>query len=198
MIFADYFFSDPNLTEDFIVVYAGRFQPFHINHYLAYEELVGKFGRDKVYVSASDKVDPPRSPFNFTDKKKIMVNMFDMPDDKIFQVKSPYQPTEIFNSLDNKNVGFILAICEKDIDRVSDNDYYVPYADDNVFNTKHGYVYVIEEKISTFEGEVITGSLIRRVFRTKNVKRKIQLFNNVYPEFDKDVFKMLVERINNS
>jgi nicotinic acid mononucleotide adenylyltransferase len=31
-----------------VVIYAGRFQPFHINHYEAYKYLVNKFDADNV------------------------------------------------------------------------------------------------------------------------------------------------------
>ena len=40
------------LTEDIkkeVVVYAGRFQPFHKGHYGTYQHLVKKFGKDNVY-----------------------------------------------------------------------------------------------------------------------------------------------------
>ncbi len=33
-----------------IVVYSGRFQPFHAGHNSAYEHLVEKFGVDNVYI----------------------------------------------------------------------------------------------------------------------------------------------------
>jgi len=189
------FYSDSDLTREFIVIYSGRFQPFHINHYLNYKELVDTFGPDRVYIATSDKVEPPRSPFTFTEKKKIMVNVYAIPDDKIIQVVNPYKPDEVFATLDDKNVGYICAIGKKDIDRLTGGKYFVPYAGEKVFDLKHGYVYVLSDKSSSFEGEVITGSLIRTIFRSKNVKRKLQLYNSIYPVFESSIFKLLAEKI---
>ena len=44
-----------------IVVFPGRFSPFHQNHYDAYQHLVKKFG--DVYIATSNKVEPNKSPF---------------------------------------------------------------------------------------------------------------------------------------
>jgi malate/lactate dehydrogenase len=38
-----------NIT-NYVVVYSGRFQPFHKGHYATYEHLVKKFGKDNVYI----------------------------------------------------------------------------------------------------------------------------------------------------
>jgi len=78
-----------------IVVYSGRFQPFHKGHYAAYQRLVSKFGADSVYIATSDKTDSGKSPFNFNDKKKIATTMFGVPSSKFVQVKNPYAPVEI-------------------------------------------------------------------------------------------------------
>ena len=58
------------LTEDIekkVVVYAGRFQPFHKGHYLTYMHLVKTFGKNNVYIGTSNKTDNIKSPF----KKKL-------------------------------------------------------------------------------------------------------------------------------
>ena len=61
---------------DYVVVYSGRFQPFHKGHYATYQHLVKKFGKDNVYIGTSDKTDNQKSPFNFKEKKTIMTKMF--------------------------------------------------------------------------------------------------------------------------
>jgi len=37
-----------------VVVYAGRFQPFHKGHYVTYQKLVSKFGAGNVYIGTSN------------------------------------------------------------------------------------------------------------------------------------------------
>ena len=45
-----------------VVVYPGRFQPFHKGHYHSYSQLVSKFGKQNVFIATSDKTQPGRSP----------------------------------------------------------------------------------------------------------------------------------------
>jgi cytidyltransferase-like protein len=52
-----------------IVVYSGRFQPFHKGHYAAYKNLVSKFGAGNVFIGSSNTTSQPKSPFNFQEKK---------------------------------------------------------------------------------------------------------------------------------
>ena len=96
------------LTENIekkVVVYAGRFQPFHKGHYLTYSHLVKQFGKDNVYIGTSNKTDNIKSPFKFKEKKMIMMKMFGVPSSKIVQIKNPYAPKEIIGKFDkNKNI----------------------------------------------------------------------------------------------
>ena len=88
------------LTEeikDIVVVYAGRFQPFHKGHYTTYSHLVQKFGENNVWIGTSNKSGGPKDPFNFLEKKKIMTTMFGIPANKVVQVKNPYNPTEVLS-----------------------------------------------------------------------------------------------------
>ncbi len=61
-----------------VVVYAGRFQPFHKGHYATYEHLVKKFGKQNVFVGTSNQQGGPRHPFNFKEKREIMMKMFNI------------------------------------------------------------------------------------------------------------------------
>ena len=88
-------------VENLIVVYSGRFQPFHKGHYATYSHLVKKFGKDKVYIGTSNKTDNKKSPFNFKEKKQIMTTMFGVPSNRIVEVKNPYVPTEILKKFDS-------------------------------------------------------------------------------------------------
>jgi len=45
-----------------VVVYSGRFQPFHKGHYATYDNLVRKFGKDSVYIGTSNVTDSKKSP----------------------------------------------------------------------------------------------------------------------------------------
>jgi hypothetical protein len=51
-------------------------------------------------VGTSNKVEKPKSPFNFKEKVQIMTMMFGIPSNKIYEVKNPYAPTEIIKKFD--------------------------------------------------------------------------------------------------
>ena len=80
---------DSILSEDIkkeVVVYSGRFQPFHSGHAKVYEHLVSKFGKNNVFIGTSNKQGGPRHPFNFREKREVMTTMFKIPSNKIVQV----------------------------------------------------------------------------------------------------------------
>ena len=53
-----------------VAIYPGRFQPMGKHHAQVYNQLSSKF--DDVWVATSGKVDLPKSPFSFSEKKKII------------------------------------------------------------------------------------------------------------------------------
>jgi nicotinamide mononucleotide adenylyltransferase len=59
-------------THNTLVVYPGRFQPFHKGHKAVYDQLVKQYGRDSVFIATSNKVEQPKSPFSFSDKVQFM------------------------------------------------------------------------------------------------------------------------------
>jgi nicotinamide mononucleotide adenylyltransferase len=49
--------EEPTPIKKTVVVYVGRFQPFHKGHYGTYSHLVKKFGKDNFYIGTSNKVE---------------------------------------------------------------------------------------------------------------------------------------------
>ena len=68
-----------------VVFYPGRFQPFHLGHRDVFASLQAKFGRDAVYIATSNKVELPKSPFNFSEKTAFM-NAAGVGSDRIIEV----------------------------------------------------------------------------------------------------------------
>jgi hypothetical protein len=100
-----------------IVIYPGRFHPFHRGHQASYEYLTKTYGENSVYIATSDVTAPITSPFNFEDKVK-MITKLGIPASHVVRVKNPYQATEITNSLsaEEKNqTALIFAVSEKDM-----------------------------------------------------------------------------------
>jgi hypothetical protein len=98
-----------------IVIYPGRFHPFHRGHLASYEYLTKKYGANNVYVATSNVQAPVTSPFSFSDKVEMMTKL-GVPSGRIVQVKNPYQAQEIYKNIpDAENTALIYAVSEKDM-----------------------------------------------------------------------------------
>ena len=107
--------SEPQL----LVIYPGRFQPFHKGHHAVYEFLATKFGRNNVYIATSNKVEEPKSPFTFSEKSYFM-QLTGIPSDRIIQASQPYKIEDVIasgnlNVADPANTVAIFAVSEKDM-----------------------------------------------------------------------------------
>ena len=101
---------------NYLVIYPGRFHPFHLGHKASYDYLVGKYGADAVYIATSDKQAPVTSPFSYSDKVEMMTKL-GVPASHIVKVKNPYQATEITDNLgpeQKADTVLIFAVSAKD------------------------------------------------------------------------------------
>jgi len=147
---------------DLVVLYPGRFQPFHLGHREVFQSLQNKFGRDNVFIATSNKVELPKSPFNFSDKT-VLMNAAGIPSDRIIEVTNPYKlPEPQFNPA---NTIFIAAVGSPDRDRLrpdtlkkdGSSSYFKTFESLDKCETadKHGYVIVADErqKVITINGQ---------------------------------------------
>ena len=183
-----------------VVVYPGRFQPFHVGHYSVYKNLVDKYGADNVFIGTSNKTDNDKSPFGFDEKQQIMAQMFGIPKDKIVQVKNPYAPEEILNKFP-ADTPFITAFSEKDAQRLTGGKYYQQLPDDpsqikgdykNV-----GYYMIAPEFQLDVDGQNISGTTVRNVLGDPNRsdQEKQKLFKAMYGKFDPKIYGMIVGKL---
>ena len=106
--------SEPTL----LVIYPGRFQPFHKGHHAVYEYLAGKFGRNNVYITTSNKTDGSKSPFTFAEKAYFM-QLTGVPADRIVQATQPYKIENVLQTghiqvTDPANTVAIFAVSAKE------------------------------------------------------------------------------------
>lgn len=143
------------ITEDapqLVVLYPGRFQPFHLGHRDVFASLQGKFGRDHVWISTSNKVEQPKSPFNFTDKS-ILMHAAGIPSDRIIESSNPYKIPPQF---DPAKIIFIVAVGAPDKERLKPDtykkdgnpSYFKSFTNIKECETgdKHGYVVIANER----------------------------------------------------
>ena len=177
-----------------IVVYGGRFQPMHKGHFGTYMHLVKKFGKQNVFVSTSNKVERPKSPFNFKEKKKIMTSMFPLPGNKIIKVKNNYNPIEILGKYDKKTTAFVTVVGQKDASRFSSK--YFQKWDGNPMEgyEDRGYLY-----IAPMQGNSVSGTEVRNGLSVGSDDQKEKFFKSrAYSKFNKTIFNMITDKLNES
>jgi len=184
--------EDDNPIKKIVVVYVGRFQPFHKGHYSTYQHLVKKFGKNNVFIGTSNKVSKPKSPFNFKEKVQIMTSMFGIPKSKIHQVKNPYQPTEILKKFDETTTAFITVVGEKDKSRLG-GKYFTPLKGTPTEGYRdRGYVYV-----SPSQSNPISGTDVRNGLSLGSDEQKQSFFTDrAYPKYNKTIFNLITSKLN--
>jgi len=180
----------PKVTQS-IVVYGGRFQPFHKGHYAAYQNLVSEFGKANVYIGTSNDTSSDKSPFTFKEKKEIATKMFGIPASKFVKVNNPYRPVEILSKYDGKITQYIAAVGEKDASRLK-SGYFKPYKGKAGYGYDEvGYYYTIPA-----EANPISGTDVRKKLGSSNKEVAKKFFLKAYPSFDNDIFKMITKKLN--
>jgi hypothetical protein len=173
-----------------IVVYSGRFQPFHKGHYATYEQLVKKFGSDNVYIATSNVTNSSNSPFNFSEKKAIMTKMFGITSSKIINVRNPYAPTEILNKYNKDTTALIVVVGEKDEQRLG-GKYFTPYKEKATEPyPDRGYVYA-----APATSNPISGTDVRYWLSSGTEADRKKNFTKAYPKFDEQIFKMITLKL---
>jgi hypothetical protein len=178
-----------------VAIFTGRFQPFHSGHYSIYKSLVDKFGKENVFIATSDKTEAGKSPFRFKDKEEIMTQMFDVPEEMIVQVKNPYAPVEILQSLPPETT-YVTAVSQKDAERLGGKYFkqYDPSSSKKGYQ-EQGYFIIAPELQLTVNGKNISGTQLRAVFGDPNItdRAKQEIFTKIYGKFDQNIFNKIVK-----
>tara|TARA_Y100001972_G_scaffold10327_1_gene11267 strand:- start:1876 stop:7416 length:5541 start_codon:yes stop_codon:yes gene_type:complete len=184
--------EDESPIKKVVVVYGGRFQPMHKGHFGTYQHLVKKFGKNNVFISTSNKVEKPKSPFNFREKVKIMTTMFNIPKSKIVQVKNNYAPQEILKKYDKNTTAFITVVGQKDASRLG-GKYFKPWKGKaEVGYEDGGYVYAAPS-----QGGGISGTETRNGLSVGSDDQKKSFFKSrAYGKFNATIFKMITDKLN--
>ena len=181
-----------------VAIYPGRFQPMGKHHAEVFKWLQGKFGTQHTYVATTDKVQLPKSPFNFREKRSIMLKHGIK---NIVQVKNPYNPAEILNKYDPKTTAVVIVYGKKDAGRLRTTKkdgtpgYYQDFSKskNNLLGyDKHGYFVIsphINLKIDGF-GEM-SGTSIRQALQTADQNR----FKDIFGWYDPNLFTMIKKKL---
>jgi hypothetical protein len=191
---------------NYIVVYPGRFHPWHKGHKASYDYLVNKFGQQNVYVVTSDVQAPLTNPFSFQDKE-VMMTKSGVPTDKIVKVKNPYQAQELTKDIPNpEDTALIFAVSAKDmatdsprfkfgIKKNGEPSYMQPMPDNMKLIkplTQHAYVMITPTVNFKVKGkDANSASEIRKMYVNGSEENRKEIITDLYGEPDatlKDIF----------
>ena len=188
-----------------LVIYPGRFHPFHKGHLASYQWLAKRFGEDSVFVATSGKQEPETSPFAFADKQTMMAKL-GIPTGHVVQVKNPYQAQEITQNFDPDNTVLIFAISEKDAERISfkpkrdgSASYLQPFPENGKGMqpmSKHGYAILTPKVNFRVQGQdADSASQIRKLYANSNDAGRDSILVDLYGDADAVLRKIFDQRL---
>lgn len=169
--------EDTKITK-VVVIYPGRFQPMGKHHAQTYKTLKSKFG--DAWVATSGKVQLPKSPFSFSEKKKI-INSHGI--SRVAQVKNPYRADEILSKYDPNTTAAIFAVGAKDANRLGGKFFRPWKGKAEVGYTQGAYTIVAPHQSLNVRGYgEMSGTTIRRALGDKSLdkKEKTKLFKDIF------------------
>jgi Cytidylyltransferase-like len=195
-----------------LVIYPGRFQPFHKGHYAVYEYLTGKFGRSNVYIATSNKTDNAKSPFTFAEKAYFM-QLTGVPADRIVQATQPYQIQNVLQSghiqvANPANTVVIFAVSEKDMaddprfsfapKKDGNPSYFQKLVDIKQTESmdKHGYIMTVP----TFDFKVLnqpmrSGTELRKMYSEADEKTRQDIVKDLFGRYTPEAEQIMTAKI---
>ena len=201
-----------------VVVYPGRFQPMLPHHAAVFSNLQTSFPNAEIYIATSDKVDHPKSPFNFEEKKHIMTELYNIPENRIVLVRRPYNGDDYAQHFDADNTQLILIVGDKDMQqdaRFSFNNVDPDTGIDMKLNgsgpkwmqminsIKDGDVspfstrgYLATAPTVERNGEVASASAFRNAFvQAVDAEHRKEVMRNYLGQFNQGIFNLLQNKI---
>jgi len=177
-------------------VYSGRFQPFGRHHFAAYKQLQAVTGAN-TFIATSDVTDTSKSPFQFADKKKIIMK-YGISGNRIVRTKNPYAPTEILDKFDPKTTALVVIFGEKDAGRLG-GKYYIPFAgakDLEGYKDK-GYYIIAQHESVVVGGKELSGTQIRKFLGSHKIapEKKKKLFKSIFGWYDPALYGLITHKV---
>jgi cytidyltransferase-like protein len=199
-----------------IVIFPGRFQPFHIGHKRFFDMAKKQFPGADFYIATSDtpakaaSKEPDRYPFNFAEKKQIM-QAAGIPEKEIVQVAQPYKPIEILKNYDQNVAKVIYIVGEKDmkedprfafgITKKGTPTYFQPFKSLNEMEPfkeqgGHGYIYSPGTIKFNVGGKNITSATeLRSFYKAANEEQRKEYITQILGKFDPKIYNIFNEKL---
>ena len=190
-----------NENSNLLVIYPGRFHPFHIGHGKVYKYLKEQYKGAKVYIASSAKQDAHKSPFAFDEKKKMMM-LAGVDPNAVVQTKVPYVASEITDRFDPDTTIVVYAVSEKDM--AEDPRFAFPQNGPKVkkdgtpahvqkwpgvANAKplreHSYIVTVPTFTFKIQGEAVNSATqIRNMIKNADEEKTVSILRDLYGRQD--------------
>lgn len=194
------------LNKKLFIIYPGRFHPWHKGHKGVYDYLSSKYGGHNVYITSTDKVELPKSPFTFDEKRKMMV-LTGVPLNKIINVRQNYNLENLVGRIpiDINRDSIIFAVSEKDmsedprfskfVKKDGSPSYLQPLpkkVDKLEPAIKHGYIDTVPTTDFTVFGmPARSASQLRSQYAALNSQQRKLFINDLFGTYDVDVYNIM-------
>lgn len=202
-----------NLGKKIFVIYPGRFHPFHKGHKGVYNYLSTKYGGNEVYITTTDKVELPKSPFTFDEKAKMMV-LTGVPANKIIKVVQNYNVQNLVGKIpiDINKDSIIFAVSEKDMaedprfSKFTKKDGSPSYLQplpkklDNLAPAiTHGYIDTVPTTDFTVLGmPARSASQLRAQYATLSPQQRKEFVKDLFGKYSDDVYNIMNAKLGSS
>jgi len=199
-----------DLGKKTFVIYPGRFHPFHKGHKGVYNYLSSKYGGKDVYITTTDVVELPKSPFSFDEKVKMMT-LTGVPLNKIIKVKNNYNLQSLVGQIpiDINRDSIIFAVSEKDMaedprfSRFTKKDGSPAYLQPIPKNLDklqpaitHGYIDTVPTTDFTVLGKPSrSASELRSQYAKLNPQQRKSFITDLFGKYDDGVYNIMNNKL---
>ena len=197
-----------------VVIFPGRFQPFHLGHKKFYNNAKKQFPGADFYIATADiplkEKNQERYPFNFIDKKQIMLAL-GIPEQEIVKTIQPYKPIEILQKYNPNFTKVIFLVGEKDMQedprfkfgltKKGTPTYFQPFKSLNEmvpFNESNGHSYIYAPGTITFNignKSISSATELRNLYKTSDEEQKKLLIKQIIGKFDPKIYNLFNSKL---
>ena len=196
-----------------LVIYPGRFMPWHKGHHAVYQYLTSKFGRNNVYIATSNRVEPPKSPFTFSEKSYFM-QLTGVAQDRIVQATQPYQIDNVLASgqihvANPANTVAIFAVSQKDMaedprfksfTKKDGTPAFFQKMPDNIRDTvgmtQHAYIMTVPTFDFTVLGQPMqSGTELRKLYSESDEQQRQAIIRDLFGRYTREAEQIMDAKI---
>jgi cytidyltransferase-like protein len=212
------FFLREEKGSKLVVIFPGRFQPFHTGHKNYYQAAKRKFTGADFYIATASNTsksalkEPEKYPFNFNEKKEIIVATGINPNE-VVECVNPYTPVEILSKYNKELDKLVILVGKKDMLPIEQGgdprfqftplksgapSYFKPYKGIDVMVpfAQHGYVDAPSTITFDIDGKPCTSaSQLRQEFKQGDDKKRQRIIVDVVGHPSQEIYELFVSKL---